>query len=80
MATSGQFYWPSVGSSVAAYGQFVMAANTVLAPHRTAPSKVCCCPGRRRWNGAMEDTSILATALDAVGPQLKRLRSQRGPR
>ena len=28
MATSGQFYWPSVGSSVAAYGQFRMAANT----------------------------------------------------
>ena len=28
MATSGQFYWPSVGSSVAAYGQFSMAANT----------------------------------------------------
>ena len=27
MATSGQFYWPSVGSSVAAYGQFFMAAN-----------------------------------------------------
>ena len=28
MATSGQFYWPSVGSPVAAYGQFFMAANT----------------------------------------------------
>ena len=27
MATNGQFYWPSVGSSVAAYGQFGMAAN-----------------------------------------------------
>ena len=27
MATSGQFCWPSVGSSVAAYGQFRMAAN-----------------------------------------------------
>lgn len=27
MATSGQFSWPSVGSSVAAYGQFGMAAN-----------------------------------------------------
>ncbi|GFZ99487.1 hypothetical protein GCM10011359_30590 [Nesterenkonia alkaliphila] len=26
MATTGQFYWPSVGSSVAAYGQFFMAA------------------------------------------------------
>ena len=28
MATNGQFSWPSVGSSVAAYGQFHMAANT----------------------------------------------------
>ena len=28
MATTGQFYWPSVGTSVAAYGQFFMAANT----------------------------------------------------
>lgn len=28
MATNGQFSWPSVGSSVAAYGQFGMAANT----------------------------------------------------
>jgi len=27
MATSGQFYWPSVGIFVAAYGQFFMAAN-----------------------------------------------------
>ncbi len=27
MATNGQFSWPSVGSSVAAYGQFFMAAN-----------------------------------------------------
>ncbi|MDJ0325511.1 hypothetical protein QMG61_17260, partial [Cryobacterium sp. PH31-AA6] len=30
MATNGQFYWPPVGSSVAAYGQFGMAANTGL--------------------------------------------------
>lgn len=29
MATSGQFYWPSVGTSVAAHGQFGMAANTI---------------------------------------------------
>jgi len=28
MATNGQFSWPSVGSSVAAYGQLVMAADT----------------------------------------------------
>jgi hypothetical protein len=28
MATGGQFYWPSVGIFVAAYGQFFMAANT----------------------------------------------------
>ena len=27
MATGGQFYWPSVGNFVAAYGQFFMAAN-----------------------------------------------------
>jgi len=30
MATNGQFYWPSVGNSVAAYGQFFMAADTQL--------------------------------------------------
>ena len=29
MATNGQFCWPSVGSSVATYGQFGMAANTL---------------------------------------------------
>lgn len=29
MATGGQFYWPSVGIFVAAYGQFFMAANTL---------------------------------------------------
>ncbi|MFB9163681.1 hypothetical protein BJ956_002127 [Arthrobacter psychrochitiniphilus] len=28
MATNGHFCWPSVGSYVAAYGQFFMAANT----------------------------------------------------
>jgi hypothetical protein len=27
MATNEQFYWPSVGTFVAAYGQFFMAAN-----------------------------------------------------
>ena len=27
MATNGHFCWPSVGSYVAAYGQFFMAAN-----------------------------------------------------
>jgi hypothetical protein len=27
MAAGGQFCWPPVGSSVAAYGQFFMAAN-----------------------------------------------------
>ena len=32
MATSGQFYWPSVGNSVAAYGQFFMAADTREGP------------------------------------------------
>lgn len=33
MATTGQFYWPPVGTSVAAYGQFFMAAN--IAPRST---------------------------------------------
>jgi hypothetical protein len=28
MATDGQFYWPTVGTFVAAYGQFFMAANS----------------------------------------------------
>ena len=32
MATGGQFYWPSVGNYVAAYGQFFMAANTPPQP------------------------------------------------
>jgi hypothetical protein len=27
MAAGGQFYWPSAGIVVAAYGQFFMAAN-----------------------------------------------------
>jgi len=30
MATGGQFYWPSVGTFVAAYGQFFMAAYIPL--------------------------------------------------
>jgi hypothetical protein len=29
MATNGQFYWPSVGIFVAAYGQFFMAADNL---------------------------------------------------
>ena len=35
MATDGQFYWPSVGNYVAAYGQFFMAANTPEAWRRS---------------------------------------------
>ena len=27
MATNGQFYWPSAGNSVAAYGQLLMSAD-----------------------------------------------------
>ncbi|VXB97631.1 hypothetical protein ARTHRO8AJ_40180 [Arthrobacter sp. 8AJ] len=30
MVTDGQFYWPSVGIFVAAYGQFFMAANICI--------------------------------------------------
>ncbi|MFJ5963011.1 hypothetical protein, partial [Pseudarthrobacter oxydans] len=30
MATVGQFCWPSVGTFVAAYGQFFMAANSAV--------------------------------------------------
>jgi hypothetical protein len=36
MATVGQFYWPTVGTFVAAYGQFFMAANTPR-PHSGKP-------------------------------------------
>jgi len=32
MATNGQFYWPSAGNSVAAYGQLVTAADTGILP------------------------------------------------
>lgn len=32
MATNGQFSWPSVGSFVAAFGQFFMAANKPVPP------------------------------------------------
>lgn len=38
MATNGQFYWPSVGISVAANGQFFMAANTRAYPRRAITS------------------------------------------
>ncbi|VXB95501.1 hypothetical protein ARTHRO8AJ_40134 [Arthrobacter sp. 8AJ] len=38
MATSGQFYWPSVGNFVAAYGQFFMAA------YRPSPATRGTCP------------------------------------
>jgi hypothetical protein len=34
MATGGQFYWPPAGISVAAYGQFFMAANMALGIRR----------------------------------------------
>lgn len=37
MATDGHFSWPSVGSSVAAYGQFFMAANTLAVTSVNAP-------------------------------------------
>ena len=37
MATIGQFYWPSVGTFVAAYGQFFMAANKPAATNDSKP-------------------------------------------
>ena len=40
MATDGQFYWPSVGTFVAAYGQFFMAANRLLLTRTMKPSSV----------------------------------------
>ena len=40
MATDGQFSWPSVGSSVAAYGQFFMAANICV--HRQRRRDLAC--------------------------------------
>jgi len=44
MATSGQFYWPLVGSSVAAYGQFGMAASfTALWMERVVEVTVKAC-------------------------------------
>ena len=38
MATNGQFCWPSVGSSVAACGQFGMAAN--IPGHHASPARI----------------------------------------
>lgn len=40
MATDGQFSWPSVGSSVAASGQFFMAANIPVSPRQSAPRAI----------------------------------------
>ena len=54
MATAGQFYWPSVGNYVAAYGQFFMAAYT-----RDATS-----PSRATWDSIRPDSvdfSMLST-------------------
>jgi hypothetical protein len=42
MATNGQFYWPSAGNSVAAHGQFDMAAN-----RRDDSSHRCTCAKNR---------------------------------
>ncbi|APX00497.1 hypothetical protein BWQ92_01045 [Arthrobacter sp. QXT-31] len=39
MATGGQFYWPSVGIFVAAYGQFFMAANRLLSWLGPSPAR-----------------------------------------
>lgn len=39
MATDGQFYWPSVGIFVAAYGQFFMAANSFPIPEVDCPDR-----------------------------------------
>lgn len=49
MATGGQFYWPSVGTFVAAYGQFFMAANKGALTHGKGPrSRIRCLIGKVR--------------------------------
>ena len=60
MATSGQFYWPSVGSSVAAYGQFRMATNTRM------------CGSRNGIQTAMGCTSILLSGGSSNAPSFPR--------
>jgi hypothetical protein len=53
MATVGQFYWPSVGISVAAYGQFFMAANS---------SQSLAIPefARQHWEATPSHTHVLS--------------------
>ena len=59
MATNGQFCWPPVGSSVAAYGQFGIAANTQprrrLLPHpHPRPPRAPQHPARNQHGGPLE--------------------------
>ena len=48
MATVGQFYWPSVGTFVAAYGQFFMAANRARPERDRSLNRVAAQPLKRR--------------------------------
>ena len=69
MATDGQVSWPSVGSSVAAYGQFFMAANTHCPGDATANVKAMLpeLPFRPKhiqvlWVAVISDTSLTCCA------------------
>ncbi|MEO6310627.1 MAG: hypothetical protein ABIO33_08075, partial [Leifsonia sp.] len=55
MATSGQFCWPPVGSFVAAYGQFSMAANTRKWRQRKARALL---RGIDAWSVLMNETLV----------------------
>ncbi|MFJ6281284.1 hypothetical protein [Arthrobacter subterraneus] len=55
MATGGQFYWPSVGTFVAAYGQFFMAANTAKGLASLELTK----PGHRVEEGEVSDAEVI---------------------
>lgn len=61
MATGGQFYWPPVGTFVAAYGQFFMAANT---PGRSRATGSCGSSCANTWiNAGARDRSVTGYAL-----------------
>ncbi|WP_455834096.1 DUF1990 family protein [Pseudarthrobacter siccitolerans] len=67
MATSGQFYWPSVGTFVAAYGQFFMAANTSDTRYRRTEVTAYIGSGDAVWERAAREV------LSWNGQDLKRI-------
>ncbi|NYG16069.1 hypothetical protein BJ956_000588 [Arthrobacter psychrochitiniphilus] len=76
MATNGHFCWPSVGSYVAAYGQFFMAANKAVQPSDGSSNHVIQNSSKSVQSGEYLVSLVVATG--AYRRRSKRLSAFRG--